>query len=114
MEPGTPQLTFKRGESEIPLAWTTRSEALLSKHGYDLGRLFKEIGDRRKALFALCVGLHAALPAAVAPDEPIDLAEWLADEAAQAAAMKSLLNLIKFARPELFRKPAEKKSASKP
>lgn len=113
MEPGTPIPTLKVGANEIPLAWTKRSEALLSQHGYDIATLFGELGNRRKALFALCVGVFAALRPEHAPEEPTEIAEWFADDAAQIEAMKALVKIVKHARPELFKRVAEKKSASK-
>jgi hypothetical protein len=113
MEPGTPIPTVKCGAVEYPLAWTKRSEAILSRHGFDIGTLFDALGNPRKALYALCLGVHAALRPEHAPGEPEEVAEWLVAEGSQVAAMKALVDVIKHARPDLFRQTAEKKSASK-
>jgi len=113
MEPGTPQPTLKVGDREYPLAWTKLSEALLSKHGYDIAELFGAISNRRRALYAMCVGVFAALRPEHAPETPEEIAEWLPDDAAQIAATRSLVTIIKHARPDLFKRTAEKKSDSK-
>jgi hypothetical protein len=109
MDPTTPALTLKVGDQEIPLAWTKRSEAILSRHGHDLLSLLEAMRKRQTALYALCLGLKAGLPAARAPEAPEDIAEWLADEAGQARASSALVALLRHAYPA----PAEKKSASK-
>lgn len=110
MEPGTPRVTLKHGANEYPLAWTKRSEALLSKHGHNIRSLFKSFGQPRRAWYALCLGLTAALPPEVAPEDPLDVADWLTDDAAQVAAFDALLKVIRHAYPAL----AEKKSDSTP
>jgi hypothetical protein len=112
MEPGTPTPVLKHGASELPIAWTKRSEALLSQHGYDIESLFAAFANRRKLLFALCVGLYVSLRPEHAPEEPADIAEWFHDDASQIEGLRNLVRIIKHARPELFKKGAEKKSDS--
>jgi len=105
MEPNTPRVVFKHGEIEYPLAWTKRSEAILSRHGHDIGSLMGAMQKRRTALYALCLGLMAALPPARAPETPEEIADWLVDDAGQIAAASALLAVIRHAYPP----PAEKK-----
>jgi hypothetical protein len=108
-EPGTPVPVLKHGGREYPLAWTKRSEAMLSKHGHSISSLFKALRGRRTGWYALCLGIYAALPADVAPEDPLDVAEWLPDAKAQEDAFSGLLKVIRHAYPAT----AEKKSASK-
>jgi len=86
----------------------------MSRYGFDIAELFECLGNRRKAMYAMCVGLHAALRPEHAPETPEEVAEWLTDDAARAQAIKDLVRIIKHARPELFRRTTEKKSDSKP
>lgn len=108
MEPGTPTPSITRDGAEIPLAWSKRSEAVLSRHGHTMLSLVELMRKRRTGLYALCLGIHAALPAAHAPESPEDIADWLADEAGQVKASGALLTLWKHHYP----KAAEKKRGS--
>lgn len=108
MEPGTTQPVIKHGAAEYPLAWTKRSEAVISRHGHDVRALLGALGNRRTALFALCLGVYAALRPEHAPETPEEIAEWLPDDAAQVAAARSLVSLIRQAYPA----GAQKKSGS--
>jgi hypothetical protein len=110
MEPGTPTPVLQHGAATYPLTWTKRSEAVLSRHGYDVAALVSALGSRRRALYAMCLGLFAALRPEHAPEEPEAIAEMLPDEAAQLAASRSLAAVIRHAYPPA----AEKKSASNP
>lgn len=112
MEPGTPVPVLKRGDVSIPLAWTKRSDALISLHGHDLASLFRDLGNRRRFLGALCVGIYAALPPTQAPETPAEVNEWFADDSARTAAGRAVVSLIRHAYPELFNRAEEKKSAS--
>lgn len=109
MEPSTPTPTLTVGGIDYPLTWTKRSEAILSRHGHDLLSLLEAMRKRQTALYALCLGLKAALPPARAPELPEEIAEWLSDDAGQARASGALVALLRHAYPV----PAEKKSASR-
>lgn len=108
MEPATPQPTLRRGESDIPLAWTKRTEALLSRHGHDVASLLGLLRRPRTALYGLCLATYATIPPSRAPEAPEDLAEWFENDAAQVDAVGKILALIRHAYPL----PAEKKSDS--
>jgi hypothetical protein len=110
MEPGTPQPVIRHGASAYPLAWTKRSEAIISRHGHDVLSLLDAMRKRRTGLYALCLGLHAALPPARAPETPEEIADWLGDDSGQAAAATALMAVIRHAYPAA----AEKKSGSTP
>lgn len=109
MEPNTPQPRLTIGGAEVALAWTKRSEAILSRHGYDILALVEAMRKRRTAFYGICLGVFCALPANRCPEAPEDLAESLKDDAAQVAAIEGLLTVIRHAYPS----PAEKKSALK-
>ena len=112
MEPGTPIPALKVGVASYPLAWTTRSEVLISRHGFDVPELFAAITNRRRALYAICLGVYAALRPEHAPETPEEIGEWIKTDDAQLEAMKHLVAIIRHARPEYFKKESEKKSDS--
>jgi hypothetical protein len=108
MDPTAPRAVLKHGDIEYPLAWTKRSEAILSRYGHDPLSLMDAMQRGRKGLYALCVGLLAALPANRAPETPEEIADWIPDEASRSAAVLSLLAIWRNAYPPA----AEKKSGS--
>lgn len=111
MEPGTKIERLNLGGIDTPLAWTKRSEAILSRHGHDVLSLIESMRKRRTGLYGLCLGIYAALPPARMPENPEDVAEWLKDGEAQVAASGALIAMIRDAYPS---DPEEKKSESKP
>lgn len=110
MEPGTPQPQVTLGNQTVTLAWTKRSEALLSKHAFDPYTLAKAMSRPREGFHALCLGVYAAMPPERAPTDYLDLAEPLSETAAQVAAFTALGVVMRNAYPAVA---AEKKSASK-
>lgn len=110
MEPGTPQPKLVLNGAEVTLAWTKRSEAILSRHGHDVLSVIEMMRKRRTALYGLCLGLFAALPVSRGPDAPEDIADWLNDTETQNAASSALISVIRHAYPP----EAEKKSELKP
>jgi len=109
MEPNTPQPRLVLGASTVTLAWSKRSEAILSRHGHDILSLIEAMRKRRTAFYGICLGVFCAMPPAQAPEAPEDLGESLKEESVQIAAVEGLLALIRHAYPQ----PAEKKSGLK-
>ena len=110
MEPVTPQPKVVIAGSEVTLVWTKRSEAVLSRLGYDVSALIDALRKRRTAFYGICLGVFCALPANRLLDAPEDLAESLKDIESQNIAIEGLLAVIRTAYPP----PAEKKSDLKP
>jgi hypothetical protein len=109
MEPGTPRPVISLDGMPYPLAWSKRSEALISSKGHSVLSLAQTLRKRREGFYALCVGVWAALPPSHPFAAPEDLGEHLATEEQQTPAYAALAAMWKHAYPAT---PQEKKSES--